>query len=181
MVYYQIGLIVIESVVMFYFQHKDYFWAILAGLVSVELIVCGNCSFAYGSSWSYEVSFDGGSTTAQTLTNDFANITSQDNSYYRSYLDTQYSINEANHYGYNGTSTFHSLYNYDVAQLARYSHITANSTYATEIYGGSYYSASWSAFYGNKRFGFDQALGMFSQRLTIVGRSRATFCVVSIA
>jgi len=160
MVYYQIGLIVIESVVMFYFQHKDYFWAILAGLVSVELIVCGNCSFAYGSSWSYEVSFDGGSTTAQTLTNDFANITSQDNSYYRSYLDTQYSINEANHYGYNGTSTFHSLYNYDVAQLARYSHITANSTYATEIYGGSYYSASWSAFYGNKRFGFDQALGM---------------------
>jgi len=160
MVYYQIGMVVLESVVMFYFQHKEYFWAILAGLLSVEIIVCGNCSFAYGSSWSYENSLDGGSETAQILTNDFADITSKDTSYYRSYLGSQYSINEANHYGYNGTSTFHSLYNYDAAQLARYSHITSNSTYATEIYGGSYYSTSWAAYYGNKRFGFDQALGM---------------------
>jgi hypothetical protein len=159
-IYYQIGLVAVESVVMFYFQHKKYFWAILGGLVSVELIVCGNCSFAYGSSYSYQNSFDGGSTTAQILTNDFADITSQDTSYYRTYLDAQNSVNEANHYGYNGTSTFHSLYNNDVSQLARYSHLTSNDTTTYHMYGGDYYATSWSAYYGAKRFGFDQALGM---------------------
>ena len=160
MVYYQIGLVAIESVVMFYFQHKAYFWAILAGLASVEIIVCGNCSFAYGSSYSFQNSLDGGATTAQALTDDFADISRQDDSYYRSYVNSQYSINEANHFGYNGTSTFHSQYNFDVAQLARYSHITGNSTIPGTIFGGSYYTAVWSAYYGAKRFGFDQALNM---------------------
>ena len=160
-VYYQIALVVIESVVMFYFQHKTYFWAILTGLVSVELIVCGNCSFAYGSSWSYQNWFNGGTDNVQTLTDQFASINSSDSSYFRSYVDTQNSAdNGQNCFGYNGTSTFHSLYNFDVAQLARYSHITSNSTGATSIYSSSYYGVSWSAYYGNKRLGFDTALSM---------------------
>jgi hypothetical protein len=159
-VYYQIGLVVIESVVMFYFQHKKYFWTILMGMVSVELIVCGNCSFAYGSSWSYQNYFDGGADSAQTLTDQFASINASDSSYFRSFVDTQNSTNGQCHYGYNGTSTFHSLYNFDVAELARYSHMTSNSTISTSIYSSSYYGVSWSAFYGNKRFDVDTALAM---------------------
>jgi uncharacterized membrane protein YfhO len=160
MVYYQIGLVLLESVVMFYFQNKKYFWSILLGLVSVELIVCGNCSFAYGSSWSFQNSFDGGVKTSASLVEDFQTVSSQDSSYFRSYIDTQDSINGQNHYGFNGTSTFHSLYNFDVMQLAHYSHLTNNYTGATSIYSSSYYSVSWSAYYGNKRFGFDTAANM---------------------
>jgi hypothetical protein len=161
MVYYQIGLVVIESVVMFYFQHKTYFWAILTGFVMVELIVCGNCSFAYGSSYSYEYWYDGGVTNAQTLTDQFATINAADSSYFRSYVDTQNSSsNGQNHFGFNGTSNFHSLYNFDVAQLSRYSHITGNATDPGSIYSSEYYGAVWSAYYGNKRLDFDTALSL---------------------
>jgi hypothetical protein len=159
-VYFQIALVLAEGIVMFYFQHKKYFWAILLGLVSVEVVIWGNCSFAYGSSWSFKNNLDGGVETSQTLTNDFAKINSEDSSYYRSYLDTQNSVNAQSHYDFNGTSTFHSLYNFDVAQLARYSHMTSNYTYDKTAYSGVYHDVSWTAYYGNKRFGADTALGM---------------------
>ena len=159
-VYFQIGLVLLEGIIMLYFQHKKNFWAVLLGLVSVEVLIWGNCSFAYGSSWSFQNSLDGGTETAQTLTNDFAQINSEDSSYYRSYLDTQDSINGQSHYDFNGTSTFHSLYNFDVSQLARYSHMTSNYSYDKTIYSGVYHDASWTAYYGNKRLGADTALNM---------------------
>ncbi len=159
-VYYEMGLDVAVSVVIIFFRHKDWLWKALIGFVAVETIVAGNLSFVYGSIYSYDASYNGGSKFSSEATEVWDNIDSFDgDTYYRAYMDGLPESNSQEAFGYNGTSCFHSLFNYDLAQLTRYSHMALAEGTGTK-YGSTYYTKSWSGYYGNKRFAFDTALSM---------------------
>jgi hypothetical protein len=159
LVFYQMALVVIESGVMIYLQNKEYLWKVLIGFIAVETIVCGNISFGYGSSWSYQYSLNGGATSAAEATQLFSDLNDYDSdSYYRCYSDDQVSTNDNLAFGYNGSATFHSLYNFGIQDLGHYSHFIANDTSFTS-YDETIVSKVWSGYYGNKRFALDEAAG----------------------
>jgi len=164
-IYYEIALDVAVAIVILVFQHKDWLWKILIGFVSVETIVMGNLSFIYGYSsvgniWPYDTSYNGGSTFSSEATQVWDYVDSFDgDSYYRAYMDGLPDSNSQEAFGYNGSSCFHSLLNFDLAQLTRYSHMTGGET-SGKKFGYTYCGKSWSGYYGNKRFAFDQALSM---------------------
>jgi hypothetical protein len=158
LVNYQLGLVVIESLVIFYFQKKPNLWKVLSGFVTMEIIVAGNISFAYGSLWSFDKLFLGGVSQAERTEQVFSNLSSFDDSFYRVESDSYPNSNASMVFSFNGAGNFHSLYNYDTSALSRQSHIIGNdSTY--QRYGQTITAKSWSGWYGNKRFGLDTALG----------------------
>lgn len=157
LVIYQIVLVVGEGIVFLYFHNHKHFKKVLLGFISIELIVSGNISFIYGYMTPYR-NFLNGQGYYQETTQVFDRLKDIDNSYYRSYTDSVIDTNSNMVFGYNGTSTFHSLFNYDLSDLARYSYITNNEG-IREAYGQEIINKSWSSYYGNKRFGFDNALG----------------------
>lgn len=159
LIIYQICLTVVESLVIYFFRHKDYLYRILIGLVSVETIVCGNLSFIYGSSYSYEKSFNGGEKNAELLLDATNYINSKDDSFFRTYQEGTEEKNASMSFGYHGASTFHSLFNYDVVDFARFSHIFRNEWSYGPVYGKMITSKSWSGYYGNKRADFDITMG----------------------
>ena len=132
------------------------------GFVSVEIVVAGNLSFVYGSSYSYQNWYLNGPTNAALTQQVFDGIKAKDGDYYRCYNDGatgEVGNNGAWSFGYNGTSNFHSLYNFDVTQLCLYSGFKGNG-YESKAYGQMVNHPSWSGFYGNKRYALDQTLGM---------------------
>lgn len=158
LILYQLGLVLVESLVILYLQKKPSLWKIISGFATLEIIVCGNISFAYGSSFSYAKDYMGGTNMRNATTEAFSQLANyDDDSYYRSTVDYVPLVNGGMGFGYNGAGAFHSLFNYDVDELLRYSHTTGDVS-SHGVYGTTVYSQSWSAFYGNKRFAMDQAL-----------------------
>jgi hypothetical protein len=160
-VLYQMGLVVVESLVIFYLRDKKYLYRILMGFVAVETIVSGNLTYVYGSSFSYSKRFGGGDSYRYAATEAFSELKSYDgSSYYRCYSDSD-AIGSDNEdtFGYNGAWTFHSLYNYGVADLAHMSHFIPNDGAAAQSYGQWCSRHNWSGYYDNKRYGFDTAAG----------------------
>lgn len=163
---YQIILTVVEGGATVFFSNRQYLDKILIGFISLETIVCGNCSFLYGSSYNYGKYFNGGydSSISWTVANQLQDAVDQtselDDGYYRSYVDYPYAVNLPNGMGYNGTSTFHSLFNYATADLARDSHVLANEVSNKSYADVTVIQKSWAGAYSNKRFDFDTALGM---------------------
>lgn len=160
LVYYQLILYAVVGASYIILRKKEWLLHyIIFGSIIVEITVAGNLSFVYGSSFSYKNSYNGGAATVEKLTGVWDYINANDTSYFRGHTDGLADRNTPQALGYNGTSTFHSLFNYDLVQLTRYSHMTNNEGTNT-IYGMNYNTKSWSGYYGNKRLAFDTALGM---------------------
>jgi hypothetical protein len=159
-VYYQIALVVIESVIMAYFRDKEYFWKIVIAFVSLETIVAGNLAFLYGGITQYETDFNGGTTSVANQRDAITKLQAYDDGDYRIYSDSETGSNMSNALGYNGARTFHSLYNYGLADFLRNSHVMPCEYYESQTYGGSRRLGShWSGQYNNKRMAFDTATG----------------------
>ncbi|MCH4210156.1 MAG: YfhO family protein [Bacilli bacterium] len=160
LIFYQMALVLIESMVIIYFQKRPSLSKILMGFVTLEIVVAGNISFAYGALWNYQSWFLGGVSTSEKLTGVFSNIDEYDpDSYYRSYTDSYPNTNSSMAFGFNGSGFFHSLYNYSTASLSHQSHIVGDDRVYTR-YDESIHAPSWSGWYGNKRYGLDTAFGM---------------------
>lgn len=159
-IFYQCSLVVVESLVMILGQKKKWLPIPLFAFVCVEIIVAGNASFAYGSSYGLQY-FNGGVESINTYTQLSENIEKADQGFYRSYYDmpANASKNYAMAVGYNGTSSFHSLMNFEDAPFARMMHISTSGETRVS-YGEEMYNPSWSGYYGNKRFGTDSILGI---------------------
>lgn len=158
LIVYQLALVVIEGIVIYWKQGKDYLWKILVGFASLEIIVAGNTSFAYGGIWKYETTYLGGANNAKQCNEVFSQLASYDGAYYRVQSDAYPLSNAEMAFGFNGTANFHSLFNYDVAALSRYSH-SISAEWSYERYGKEITKKNWAAYYGNKRYGYDTALG----------------------
>lgn len=158
---YQMCLVVVESIVILIFKDKRFFWKILLGFVSVETIVCGNLSFFYGSSWSFERSLNNGAQNSALAVDIFSKLKEYDgDNFYRCYSDSQTGTDNAMAFGYNGSRTFHSLYNYGLSTLGHLSHFINSDYYSSHYsYGQRIQQHVWSGFYGNKRFDFDVSAG----------------------
>lgn len=159
LVYYQLILYVIIGAAYVIFRKKEWLHQIIFVCIIGELTVAGNLSFFWGNTCSVQDTFNGGASTMSQLTTIWNDINASDSSYFRGHTDGLDHTNTQMAFSYNGTSTFHSLFNYDLAQLTRYSHIT-NNEYTTQKYGYDIQNKSWSGYYGNKRLHFDTALGM---------------------
>lgn len=158
LVYYQIALVTIVSIILIVMKNKASLHKILFGITAFEIIISGNLSFFYGYMTPYN-SFNGGPSYYQNATDAFNYLDGYDDSYYRAYSDTTLDKNTNMEFGYNGSSTFHSLFNYEIADLARYSYMTNNESYRHDVYGQDVVNKSWSGYYANKRSDFDFALG----------------------
>ncbi len=158
LVFYQIGLVIIESVIIYCFRNKESLHYILMGMISVEIIVAGNISFAYGSSWSYKNSYNGGEYNASLLQDATDHMNAHDSSFFRTYQEGTSEKNASMAFGYNGSSNFHSLFNYDVAELGRFSHVVSNERTYGPVYGKLITNKTWSGYYANKRADFDYAM-----------------------
>ena len=146
MVYYQFFLYGTGSVLFLLFRNRKWLSKALMGMIAVETIVSGNCSFIYGSSWSYERNYNGGAAFANAMTERMEKLNEiGDGYYYRVNIEGLPDKNSQIAFGVNGTSHFDSLFNYETAALNSYSRLDT---------GG------WSAFYNNKRIGLDTAFGL---------------------
>lgn len=158
-VIYQLLMDLVVGCVYIFFRHKDVLSKIVGAIITCETIMWGNVSFAYMGTWSY-TRWNGGVTYRTSVQAAFDKIDSFDgNSYYRAFVEGQPEKNVQEVFQYNGTSNFHSLFNYDVNQLALYSRFN-RPEYSGTAYGETYYNKSWAAYYGNKRIGADTALNI---------------------
>lgn len=158
-VLFQLGMDLVVSLIIFFVKKRDLLLKILGGIIMAETILWGNMSFAYMGTWSY-TGWNGGVSYRESVTSSISNINSFDgNTYYRAFIEGMPENNAQEYFGFNGTSNFHSLFNYDVNQLALYSHMNRHE-YTSEAYGQTYYNKSWSAYYGNKRLGADTAFNI---------------------
>jgi hypothetical protein len=158
-VYYQMALVVVEGFVMSYLRDKEYFWKVVIAFVSVETIVCGNLAFATSGITVYESNYNGGTTIVAAQRNALASLKEYDGGDYRIYNDSETSANTSNALGYNGSRTFHSLYNYGLSDLLRQSHILT-CEYMYDTYGGNKrVNSTWSGQYLQKRARFDAVTG----------------------
>lgn len=158
-VIYQICLVFAETVVIYLLRNKNALHYVLIGFIAVEIIVSGNMSFAYGSSWSYAKSYNGGEKNASLLLDATEHMNEQDDSFFRTYQEGTSEKNASMAFKYNGSSNFHSLFNYDVAELGRFSHIVGNERVYGPVYGEMITNKTWSGYYANKRADFDFAMG----------------------
>lgn len=171
-IYLQILLVFLEGVIFLAWQKKAVLKRFVLASVAIETVLWGNVSFVDNHPWRVDdkvsasgkvisSGWNGGNAYREEATAGVAKIKESDPSFYRTFFEGNPENNAAMAFGSNGLSTFHSLFNYDVNQLSLYLHANRptyrNTQYA---YGEDYYSHSWSAFYGNKRFGADNALNI---------------------
>lgn len=158
-VYFQLGMDLLVSLLILFIKKRDILLKTLGGIIMAETILWGNMSFVYAGSWSYNY-WNGGPAYRDSVTSSIAKINSFDgDTYYRAFVEGMPEKNAQEVFDFNGTSNFHSLFNYDVNQLALYSHMNRHESTGT-AYGQTYYNKSWSAYYGNKRIGADVAFNI---------------------
>lgn len=172
-VYLQIALVFIQGIAILFLRKKKVLKPFLMSAVILETILWGNVSFIVYDPWRVNdlvndkgqiiaYGWNGGNAYREMAEKGNTAIKELDpNSYYRTFLEGNPENNAAMAFGSNGTSTFHSLFNYDVNSLSLYLYANRPSTHSkTLAYGEDYYGRSWSAYYGNKRLGADFALGI---------------------
>lgn len=158
-VYFQLGMDLAVSLIILLVKKRSLLLKILGSIIIGETILWGNMSFAYMGTWSY-TGWNGGVSYRDSVTSQISEINSfSGSSYYRAFVEGMPEKNAQEVFDFNGTSNFHSLFNYDVNQLALYSHMNRHE-YTGEAYGQTYYNKSWSAYYGNKRLGADVAFNI---------------------
>lgn len=158
-VYFQLGMDLAVSLILLLVKKRNLLLKILGVIIIGETILWGNMSFVYMGTWSY-TGWNGGVSYRESITSQISEINSfSGSSYYRAFVEGMPEKNAQEVYDFNGTSNFHSLFNYDVNQLALYSHMNRHE-YTGTAYDQTYYNKSWSAYYGNKRLGADVAFNI---------------------
>ncbi len=131
LIIYQIVMIVVVSCLLLGFYKKKYVTKIFLLVISIEAIVMGTSVQIFQGTIPY--SSIGGNEYYVNIERDiFEEIDSVDDSFYRIQSRLAYLGNEnlPMIIGYNGVSTFHSLYNYNVDDFMRMSRIfKASSTW----------------------------------------------------
>ena len=157
--YYQIALIVIESIILVMGYRKEWMPKILFGCLCVEVFVMGNLTYAFNGLWSYSRSFGGGSTVVNTSTALVQRIKEQDNSFFRVHNDMEHGSSYLfNLAGYNAAISFHSLMNFEVEDFA-FNNQMKNAGSTNITYGDTkVYNPNWSGAYRHRRFAMDTIL-----------------------
>ncbi|MFA5481548.1 MAG: YfhO family protein, partial [Bacilli bacterium] len=159
---YQIVACVVTGVILFFNWKKEQLNKILMGVVAVEAIVMGNMVMGFHGVISYANSLNGGYNNVVTETEIIRQINQNDDSFFRLQSTRAYSSNDnlAAVENFNGTATFHSLYNYDAIDFVRMSHLFKGDT-------------GWSGGAQEKRYNLDAFLGvkyyLFKEQETLIG------------
>jgi hypothetical protein len=172
-VFYQAALGVAQGLYVGFFSKSRDRDSIARGLtrfIAVEAAVASNLSY----NWRWPFSeFNGGPAYAEAATSLFSDLKAQDGGFYRCYSDTEQWTDNAMAFGYDGTRTFHSLYNRETKDFSLMTRSIGEGGYG-KAYGQKIAVQGWSAFYGNKRVGADQDLGM---KYYVLGKGEGKGCV----
>lgn len=154
--FYQIVITIITGLVLFFTWKKDYLSKILMGTLAIEAIIMGNVTMNFHSLISYKDRLNGGLYNQIVETEIIKNVNENDDSFFRLQSTRAYLSNDniPNVENFNGTSTFHSLYNYDVIDFVRMSHIFKHDT--TWIGGAQEKRYNLDAFLGVKYYLFKE-------------------------
>ena len=160
--YYQLAFVVIEGVIYAIGHRHQWMKYALFGLVTAEVIVMGNLSYAFNGTWSLDRSYAGGANNIETSLHIANNIKKNDSSFFRTHSDTFNGSNYAhNVFGLNAPSSFHSLMNFEVEDFAVNHQMKYHGSSPSTTYGGEkFFNHNWSGYYGNNRYGTDTLLGM---------------------
>lgn len=147
--FYQIVVCISTGIVLFINWRKEYLSKILMGTLALEAVVMGNFVMNFHGVISYKDSLSGGHENYTVETEIIKNLNEYDNSFYRVQSTRAYLSNDnlPAVENFNGTSTFHSLYNFDVIDFVRMSHIFKHDT-------------SWIGGAQEKRYNLDAFLGV---------------------
>ena len=156
----QIGFIVGYTLIYFFLHKKAWVRYIAFLLLTAEVVVVGVHTSDYMGMYSFRNSFAGGYDNFHTALNINAKITSSDHSHYKVYSDLNGNLKTfGSATGVNNTATFHSLMNFQTENFAFGNHLKQHHSSRTTYNNTKIFNASWSAYYGHKRFFVDQAIG----------------------
>ncbi|MFA6780575.1 MAG: YfhO family protein [Bacilli bacterium] len=147
--FYQIVVCMITGLILFFNWKKERLTKILTVTLALEAVVMGNMVMVGHGVISYERSLSGGFNNYVTETKIIQEVNESDDGFFRLQSTRAYLSNDnlPNVENFNGTSTFHSLYNYDVIDFVRMSHIFKHDT-------------SWIGGAQEKRYNLDAFLGV---------------------
>lgn len=157
--YYQLGLIILETFLLFIGAKKKWLPKALLGCVVFEAAIMGNITYAFNGTYSVENWWAGGTNNVSISRRICEEINKNEKDFARVYSDTFLGTNYAAFLaGVNGTASFHSLMNFDTEDFSLANQMKhAGSSHPT--YGGEQiYNPSWSGYYANKRMGLDALL-----------------------
>ncbi|MFA5421629.1 MAG: YfhO family protein [Bacilli bacterium] len=146
---YQIVVCILTGLLMFFNWKKDRLNKILMASLAIEAVVMGNLVMNFHGIISYKDSVNGGLDNYITETKIIKNVTENDLGFYRIQSSRAYLGNDniPAVENYNGASTFHSLYNYDVIDFMRMTHLLNHD-------------GSWTGSAIEKRYNLDAFLGV---------------------
>ena len=158
--YYQIVLVVIEGLVVFFANRKKWLPHALLMMIAVEAIIMGNSAYCFISTWSIQSYFMGGSTSLKENLEMADNIREYEEGFYRAAFDSATGVD--NYQFAMATpeaSSFHSLLNFACEDFAILNGMKSRSYYQDTYGGEQYLNPGWTANYRSKRWGVDTALG----------------------
>lgn len=146
---YQIVVCIVTGLLLFFNWNKERLGKILMGTLAFEAVVMGNLVMGFHGVISYERHLNGGHDNYIAETKIIKEVNENDESFFRLQSTRAYLSNDniPDVENFNGTSTFHSLYNYDVIDFVRMSHIFKHDT-------------SWIGGALEKRYNLDAFLGV---------------------
>ena len=143
-------LIYIVVIILVRYYKKPRFYAVFTGFISVEIaLMCAFVIYGHGVEDYYYT--NKGFIKNDALHSVVSRVSKDDPSYYRSFssLASQTADNDGMRNNYNGFNFFHSVYNFNTADICNWSSIT-----------GSVAPSSWSGNYIQKRINLDTVLGV---------------------
>lgn len=158
--YYQIVLVVIEGLVVFFANRKKWLPHALLMMIAVEAVIMGNSAYCFISTWSIQSYFMGGSTSLKENLEMADNIREYEEGFYRAAFDSATGVD--NYQFAMATpeaSSFHSLLNFACEDFAILNGMKSRSYYQDTYGGEQYLNPGWTANYRSKRWGVDTALG----------------------
>lgn len=158
--YYQIVLVFIEGLVVFFANRKKWLPHALLMMIAVEAVIMGNSAYCFISTWSIQSYFMGGSTSLKENLEMADNIREYEEGFYRAAFDSATGVD--NYQFAMATpeaSSFHSLLNFACEDFAILNGMKSRSYYQDTYGGEQYLNPGWTANYRSKRWGVDTALG----------------------
>ena len=170
---YQVVVAIATGLIMFFNWKKERLNKILMTTLALEAIVMGNMVMGFHGVISYERNLSGGYQNVTTETKIIKEVNENDDGFFRLQTTRAFISNDnlPAVENFNGTSTFHSLYNYDVIDFVRMSHIFKHDT-------------SWIGGAQEKRYNLDTFLGvkyyLFKEAETTFYRPDGTSYVIDM-
>ena len=166
--YYEIGLIVVETIILLVGFRKKWLSHALLMMIACEAVVMGNTLYFYNGLWSVQYWYMGGVSSLENSMYVSRKINEKDEVFTRVNYDKaeghtnyQYAVGQA------ASSSFHSLINYEDVEFFYLNHAMTLPSYGgNKAYGYGedeekplVTNYSWSGTYHSKRLGPDYALG----------------------